>query len=67
MLCQARLSLKTHLLKRSYDYTDNCYDDTKTLSLSNFVFQKIIASVIVTVDKAEAIGVINIASPIVSP
>lgn len=40
MLCQARLNLKTHLLKRSYNYTDNCYDDTKTLSLSNFVFQK---------------------------
>ncbi len=30
-------------------------------------FKKIIASVIVTTDKAEEMGVINIASPIVNP
>ena len=54
-------------LKCSYDYTDNCRDDAKSLSFSNFFFQEITASVMVTIDKAEAIGVINIACPIVNP
>ena len=54
-------------LKCSDNYTGNgCYD-SKALKFRDFVFQKIMASIMVTIDKAEAIGVIKIASPIANP
>lgn len=54
-------------LKCSYDYTDNGNNDPNSLKFGSFSFKNMIAKVMVTIDKAEAIGVINIASPMVNP